>query len=95
MSRMASFCFDYFCTDCDAAFCERVLLINLALGFEDDAYCLDCLARIQACETPAALVMQVFGYIQARDCFKTPWNAFDAAACPRQANQQCYCQHPA
>jgi len=83
--------FDYFCTQCDAPFCERVHLMNLALDYLEDEYCLDCLSGLQGCTVPD-LADSVTAYIHTRDCFLNPWKMFDASACPRRDLKTCLCQ---
>jgi hypothetical protein len=86
----ASF-FDYHCDRCDASVCERVQLMNLALNYEEELFCLDCLATEQE-STPADLADFAKSYVYSRDCFKNPWNKFNAAPCPKIALHQCFCQ---
>lgn len=83
--------FDYYCDRCDAPFCERVQLMNLALDNTEDAYCLACLAADHDMDE-AGMAAFANDYIQSRDCFKTPWQAFDARPCPRVSTHTCYCQ---
>lgn len=83
--------FTYTCDQCGAAVCERVQLMNLALDYVEDLYCLPCLASLQDMEPPE-LAEFAKDYIESRDCFKTPWRKFDAAPCPRLENGQCFCQ---
>lgn len=64
--------------------------MNLALGLVDDAFCLACLAREHQ-QSEQAMAEFCWGYVQARDCFKTPWLKFDATACPKQETSTCYC----
>ncbi len=85
--------FDYSCDACGEMFCERVNLMNLALGFTEDAYCLACLAKDHE-RSEAVMADFCWGYVQGRDCFKDPWLKFDAAACPRLKDHTCYCQKP-
>lgn len=90
--EMSAF-FTYTCDDCGTPFCERILVINLALDFVDDAYCLACLAQKEDTE-PEALFHWIGDYIQSRNCFKTPWDSFDPASCPRIQEKTCYCEVP-
>lgn len=83
--------FDYTCDRCGAPLCERVQVINLALDYVDDLYCLRCLAEEHE-KTEAELAAFAKDYVYARECFKTPWDNFNAKACPRLEQNQCYCQ---
>lgn len=82
--------FTYHCDACDAPFCERVNVMNLALDHVDESLCMDCLAREQE-NSPKALSEQLVGYILSRDCFKTPWEAFDPSGCPKRESGTCCC----
>jgi hypothetical protein len=84
--------FDYYCAQCDAPFCERVNLLNLALDYEDSGFCLTCLTVDQQAANPRALVLQLLPYINSRDCFKKPWHEQTVTLCPRLADATCYCQ---
>lgn len=86
--------FTYTCDDCGTPFCERILVMNLAMDLVEDAYCLTCLAQREGTE-PEAFFEWVRGYIESRNCFKTPWDSFDAAPCPRIADKSCFCEVPA
>jgi hypothetical protein len=83
--------FSYECLACSAPVCERVMIMNLALGYEDDIFCLTCLAQDIGASS-ADIAEQARDYVMARDCFRSPWSKFDASACPRQAEQSCPCQ---
>lgn len=88
----ASF-FDYYCDRCGAPFCERVQVMNLALDYVEEMYCLTCLAAEQGM-SEADLAQFAKDYVYSRECFKTPWDNFadKAKACPRLATQTCHCQ---
>lgn len=85
--------FDYACDRCGAPFCERVQIMNLALDYVDEMYCLSCLATEQAM-ADADLAEFAKDYVYARECFKTPWDNFadKAVTCPKLQTQQCFCQ---
>lgn len=83
--------FDYTCDRCGQPLCERVQLMNLSLNYEEEIYCLNCLAAEQGMSEPE-LAEFTKEYIQSRDCFKTPWDKFNAKPCPKLATQQCFCQ---
>jgi hypothetical protein len=104
--------FDYTCDVCDAPVCERVSILNLTLDIEDSLYCLPCLTRWQE-EQPAEVALSavqvqtlrdfLMGYVSGRDCFKKPWQSFDATPCPlprvetvppdaEGSAQWCYCR---
>jgi hypothetical protein len=73
--------YDYYCAQCDTPFCERVLIMNLAMDKQEDELCLNCLAAEQAME-PQAFMTFVSEYVHSRDCFLTPWTNWDAQQCP-------------
>jgi hypothetical protein len=83
--------FDYYCAQCDATYCERVNLLNLALAYEEDGYCISCLVQDQQALTPQALVAGLLPYILSRDCFSKPWLAQNTTHCSRLATQSCFC----
>lgn len=85
--------FDYACETCGAPYCERVSVMNLALGETEAGYCLPCLAQLQAgTVTAGALAERLKPYILSRDCFKKPWLAFDPSPCPAASTNTCFCQ---
>jgi hypothetical protein len=88
---MMSVPFPYACDVCEAALCERLPLFSLANGLEEDTLCVACLSARLGVE-PAVLVPKTKRYIQRRDCFRKPWNAITADACPRIATGECPCQ---
>lgn len=83
--------FDYRCDQCGQPYCERVNVMNLTLGYTEEAYCLSCLGMRHHLDEPA-MADFCWEYVQSRDCFKNPWMAFDASVCPKLPVQQCYCQ---
>ncbi len=85
--------FDYHCDRCGAPFCERVQIMNLALGYVDETLCLACLSAELSKPEPDVAHF-AWAYVQARDCFKDPWLKFNASACPRLESHTCYCQKP-
>ena len=82
--------FDYHCDACGTPFCERIHVMNLALDNLDDEYCLECLAKGERV-LPEAFYHWIVEYINARDCFKTPWDEFNAAPCARIVDKTCFC----
>lgn len=86
--------FDYTCDRCGAPVCERVQLMNLALSYEEELFCLDCLSAEQSM-SPAELADFAKSYVYSRDCFKNPWMKFDATPCPKIATGLCFCQDTA
>ncbi len=86
--------FDYTCDRCGAPVCERVQLMNLALNYEEELFCLDCLAAEQDM-SPEALADFAKSYVYSRDCFKNPWMKFDATPCPKRTDGLCFCQDTA
>lgn len=91
MSTPETSFFDYSCDMCGAPVCERLQLMNLALGYEESLCCLDCLAQQQEMP-PAELAEFAKSYVHSRDCFKNPWLKFNAAPCPKLTLNQCFCQ---
>lgn len=85
--------FDYHCTRCDAPFCERVNLMNLALNYLEEGFCITCLAQDHEMTEPA-MAEFVQEYVESRECFKTPWDKFapQALQCPRIPEKNCFCQ---
>lgn len=73
----------YYCDRCDLPYCERVSIMNLALGNVDDAYCLLCLAN-EYDQAPQQMAQTCWGYVSARDCFKDPWLKVDPSLCPNK-----------
>lgn len=73
--------FDYTCDACGAEICERVQVMNLALSYAEDLYCIACLSEEEGTNAET-LVESVKPYIQSRECFKTPWDNFNAKVCP-------------
>ncbi|MDX2084011.1 MAG: hypothetical protein SFZ03_01310 [Candidatus Melainabacteria bacterium] len=91
--RVAASFFDYTCDRTGEPVCERVQLVNLALGYEEALYSLSCLAQDRGL-SELELMQRVREYVMSRDCFRKPWLSFDATACPRLqlAEPGCYCQ---
>jgi len=85
--------FDYMCDRCGGPFCERVNVMNLALNYVDETFCLPCLSA-ELGKSESDLADFAWLYVQARDCFKDPWMKFDASACPKLEDKTCYCQKP-
>lgn len=85
--------FDYRCDQCEALVCERMLLFALAHDVED-TLCLHCLIAREGIES-TLFIHQTKSYIQSRSCFKKPWDAFDASACPLLEKKACLCQDEA
>jgi hypothetical protein len=84
--------FPYYCAQSDEPFCERVQILNLALGYTEDQYALSVLLALHGFDTPQALLAYLLPYIESRDCFKKPWHALDATLCPRRAEGLCCSQ---
>lgn len=83
--------FDYRCDACGELFCERVHVMNMTLDHIDEEFCMSCLSQTHALSEPE-MADFAWDYVQRRDCFKTPWEHFDASLCPRIPTQTCYCQ---
>ena len=85
--------FDYTCDQCGGPVCERMQIMNLSLDYEEELFCLSCLAKEQGLpiETMASTARD---YVYGRECFKTPWDNFapQAQKCPLLANDACFCQ---
>ncbi len=72
----------YFCQTCAAPLCLRKQVINLALGNEQQMYCLICLANSNGTEAPQ-LLTRVRDYILGRQCFSREWLKYPTvSACP-------------
>lgn len=83
--------FEYQCDSCNRPFCERIHLMNLALDRIEEECCLECLSKAEGL-SPAEFYNWILEYVMARDCFKTPWNSFNASLCPRLADKSCFCK---
>ena len=85
--------FAYVCDQCGAPVCERVQIMNLSLDYVDTLFCLSCLAGEQGLSV-AEMAATAQEYVQGRECFKTPWDAFavQARQCPLLPQNACYCQ---
>jgi hypothetical protein len=84
--------FEYVCDACAAPLCERETLYALALGYEEDTLCCDCLSEQESLPLDA-LLSSLQGYIQSRECFQKPWKAFEQQAqeCPLLLRGTCVC----
>jgi hypothetical protein len=93
MTQSETSFFIYPCDRCGAPFCERVQVMNLALNYVDEMYCLACLAAEQGMDE-AGIAQFAKDYVYARECFKTPWDHFaeQAKTCPRLFTHTCFCQ---
>ncbi|MFN8615212.1 MAG: hypothetical protein U0003_04805 [Vampirovibrionales bacterium] len=93
---MDSLFFPYACDACGTPFCERVNLMNVALGLTEQGYCLPCLAA-QYQRTPSVMAEFCWQYVKARECFLDPWQQIEAHQCPRHQRVEpdalgCSCQ---
>lgn len=68
--------------------------MNMTLDRIEEEFCLACLSAEYG-KTQAEMADYCWEYVQARDCFKTPWMNFDAKPCPKQTTQTCHCQKEA
>ncbi|MBK8189487.1 MAG: hypothetical protein IPK79_03465 [Vampirovibrionales bacterium] len=70
--------------------------MNFAVGVIDDPTCLSCLGK-EFQRSEAAMAAYCWRYIQQRECFLTPWQAFDPSPCPRREglNADCPCDREA
>ncbi|MEB3206199.1 MAG: hypothetical protein VKK59_02475 [Vampirovibrionales bacterium] len=84
--------FPYFCSQTDEPFCERIQIMNLALGYTEDQYALSVLMALHGFDAPEGLLSYLLPYIESRDCFKKPWQAVEVFKCPRRSNGLCCCQ---
>jgi hypothetical protein len=85
--------FPYRCDDCANPLCERMALYPLALDYEEETLCPQCLAQREG-QPVEVLLPQLKRYIQSRDCFRKPWQAVDTIQCPRLPEGTCQCQDP-
>src|SRR4051794_9740319 len=83
--------FEYTCDRCGAPVCGRMQIMNLALDFVEELFCLACLASEQDM-AEAELADFAKAYVYSRECFLTPWQNIQAATCPKIEQQQCFCQ---
>jgi TusA-related sulfurtransferase len=82
--------FEYTCDLCGKPLCERIGVMNLVLDQVDETNCLECLAQKENM-SPQAFYDWILEYVKARDCFKTPWDKFNYAPCPRIEDKTCFC----
>lgn len=61
-----------FCAECAAPLCLRKQVINLALGYADEMYCLVCLAG-EKNKDPEDILVSMRDYVHLRECFRTQW----------------------
>ena len=74
--------FPFPCPKCNQDICRRAYNINLALGYVEEQYCLNCLSELHN-QDIESLFNFVYGYIQSRDCFKKEWVKMKTQAeCP-------------
>jgi hypothetical protein len=70
------------CHSCGAAICQRAFTINLALGFDEEQFCINCLAA-QHEQSPTDIFELGYHYVQNRDCFRKAWlKQTDPQTCP-------------
>ena len=70
------------CAQCRKPICLRQQVLNLALGAEEGLLCLNCLAQDNL-STPSALLLNLSGYVQQRECFLKEWSRYkDRSFCP-------------
>ena len=91
MTNAGDVFFDYPCDHCGQLFCGRVQVMNLALNYIEDQYCLDRLATTHTVSR-MELATMARAYIASRECFKTAWDRLNVRACPLIATHQCLCQ---
>ena len=70
----------------DATLVDRVLALR---------GCTRLGARFVGRAGEAEMAAFAWGYVSERDCFKSPWLAFDASGCPRIAQGTCHCRQEA
>lgn len=83
--------FEYVCDGCGKPFCERIHVMNLVLDNLDEEFCLECLAAEESHE-PEGFYQWIINYVDARECFKSVWDKFDASPCPRIPDKSCFCK---
>ena len=70
------------CSECGAPICQRAFTINLALGYDEEQLCLNCLA-LKHEKSPTEIFELGFHYVQNRDCFRKAWlRQTNPASCP-------------
>lgn len=63
------------CQKCRAGLCLRKQVVNLALGFSEDMYCLGCLAADMGQEE-GEILASAKAYILDRQCFAKSWKLY-------------------
>lgn len=65
--------FPFPCLKCKNPICRRAYNLNLALGYIEEQFCLNCLSETHN-QTKEDLFDYIFDYIQSRNCFKKEWD---------------------
>lgn len=74
--------FPFPCPKCSQDVCRRAYTINLALGYVEEQFCLNCLSKMHNQDMDSMFDF-IFGYIESRDCFKNEWIKMKAKTeCP-------------
>ncbi|MEW5821971.1 MAG: hypothetical protein AB1782_17385 [Cyanobacteriota bacterium] len=76
------------CSKCQGCICERVYIINIALGYLDNYLCLKCISENQSVKD-SEIFENLCEYINSRPCFKADWQKIDPKGCPKYP--RCYC----
>lgn len=70
------------CSDTGLPVCRRMFNINLALGYTEEFYSLEALAKKHN-KSLEDMFSFAFDYIKARECFRKEWvKMLDASECP-------------
>ena len=70
------------CLGCGRPLCLRKQVINLALGNDEEMFCLDCLGN-QNEKSGEGVLVGIKDYIKGRDCFRKEWIKYEGIAdCP-------------
>lgn len=64
------------CTATGKDVCRHVYIMNLALGYVEDFYCLEALAEMHN-KTPKEIYDFAYGYVDMRECFRKEWDKID------------------
>jgi hypothetical protein len=74
------------CYKCHAPICQKVNLLNLVLGIEENQTCLICLAEEHS-KQKEEIFHELKDYVKSRECFDKPWREqSDEKTCPRKSD---------
>ncbi|MDX1917779.1 MAG: hypothetical protein SFT81_01365 [Candidatus Caenarcaniphilales bacterium] len=82
----------FLCPRCAKPVCQRAYTMNLAFGFAEDQYCLNCLAK-ELDQDTETLFRTGLEYVRARTCFQEAWDKLKSPGqCPLPGGGECMYQ---